>query len=118
MVSLVFHGLFHEDHPASEANYAVWTFVQLLMNATQAKDYAETVCDLDPGLPDADTDTPFWRLSGCASLDLILQEYKKAVKRSIEAVKRQIRRRRFIIAIDETYEPFYGKIKNLLICDI
>jgi len=111
MVSLVFHWLFHEDHPASGANYAVWTFVQLLMNATQAKDYAETVCDLDPGLPDADTDTPFWRLSGCASLDLILQEYKKAVKR-------QIRRRRFIIAIDETYEPFYGKIKNLLICDI
>ena len=111
MVSLVFHGLFHEDHPASEANYAVWTFVQLLMNAAQAKDYAETVCDLDPGLPDADTDTPFWRLSRCASLDLILQEYKKAVKR-------QIRRRRFIIAIDETYEPFYGKIKNLLICDI
>jgi len=69
-------------------------------------------------LPDADTDTPFWRLSGCASLDLILREYKKAVKRSIEAVKRQIRRRRFIIAIDETYEPFYGKINNLLICDI
>ena len=32
------------------------------------------------------------------------------MKRSIEAVKRQIRRRRFIIAIDETYEPFYGKI--------
>ena len=24
----------------------------------------------------------------------------------------QIRRRRFIIAIDETHEPFYGKIKN------
>jgi len=43
---------------------------------------------------------------------------QKAVKRSIEAVKIQIRRRRFIIAIDETYEAFYGKIKNLLICDI
>jgi len=116
MVSLVFHWLFNEDHPASGANYAAWTFVQLLMNAAQAKDYVETVCGLDPGLPDSDT--LFWRLSGCASLDLILQEYKKAVKRSIEAVKRQIRRRRFIIAIDETYEPFYGKINNLLICDI
>ena len=30
-------------------------------------------------------------------------------------MKRQIRKRRFIIAINETYEPFYGKIKNLWI---
>ena len=81
MVSLVFHWLFSEDHPASDA------------------------------------DTLFWRLSKCASLDLILQEYKKAVKRNIEAVKRQIRRRRFIIAIDVTYEPFYRKIKNQWIHD-
>ena len=53
----------------------------------------------------------------CASFDLILQEYKKVVKRSIEAVKGEIRRRRFIIAIDETHEPFFGKIKNLWIHD-
>jgi len=51
----VFHWLFHEDHLASGANYAARTFVQLLMNAAQAKDYVETVCDLDPGLSDADT---------------------------------------------------------------
>jgi hypothetical protein len=31
--------------------------------------------------------------------------------------KGRIRRRRFIIAIDETHEPFYGKIKNLWIRD-
>jgi len=79
LVSIVFRWLFNEDHPALKASYAAWTFVQLLMNAAQAKDYVETVCGLDPGLPDADT--LFWRLSECASLDLILQEYKKAVKR-------------------------------------
>ena len=39
------------------------------------------------------------------------------MKRNIEAVKRQIRKRRFIIAIDETYEPFYRKIKNQWIHD-
>ena len=55
MVSLVFHWLFNENHPASGSNYAAWTLVQLLMNAAQARDYVETVCDLDPGLPDADT---------------------------------------------------------------
>ncbi|RJS71852.1 hypothetical protein CW714_05225 [Methanophagales archaeon] len=55
LVSLLFHWLFNEDHPASGANYAAWTFVQLLMNAAQAKDYVGTVCGLDPGLPDADT---------------------------------------------------------------
>ena len=48
---------------------------------------------------------------------MILREYRKAVKRTIEAVKRRIRRRRFIIAIDETYEPVYGKIKNPWIHD-
>jgi hypothetical protein len=42
-----------------------------------------------------------------------LREYKKVVKRNIEAAKGRIRRRRFIIAIDETHEPFYGRIKNL-----
>jgi len=115
LVSLVSRWLFNEDHPASKASYAAWTFVQLLMNAAQAKDYVETVCGLDPGLPDADT--LFWRLYECASLDLILREYRKAVKRTIEAVKRRIRRRRFIIAIDETYEPVYGKIKNQWIHD-
>jgi len=55
LVSLVSRWLFNEDHPASKASYAAWTFVQLLMNAAQAKDYVETVCGLDPGLPDADT---------------------------------------------------------------
>ena len=44
-------------------------------------------------------------------MDLILREYKKVVKRNIEAAKGQIRRRQFIIAIDETHEPFYGRIK-------
>ncbi|MFZ2070529.1 MAG: hypothetical protein WAV32_02780 [Halobacteriota archaeon] len=52
---------------------------------------------LTPGLPDSDT--LFWRLSECASLDLVLQEYKKVVKRNIEAVKGQIRRRRFVVSI-------------------
>ena len=88
LVSLVSRWLFNEDHPASKASYAAWTFV--LMNAAQAKDYVETVCGLDPGLPDADT--LFWRLYECASLDLILREYRKAVKKTIEAVKRQIRK--------------------------
>jgi len=37
-----------------------------------------TVKGLDPGLPDSDT--LFWRLSECASLDLIPQGYKKVVK--------------------------------------
>jgi len=55
LVSLVFRWLFNEDHPASKASYTAWTFVQLLMNAAQAWDYVETVCGLDPGLPDADT---------------------------------------------------------------
>jgi hypothetical protein len=79
------------------------------------KDYVETISGLDHGLPNVDT--LFWRLSECASRDLILRDYKKVVKRNIEAAKRQIRRRRFIIAIDETHEPFYGRIKNLWIHD-
>jgi len=115
MVSLLLRWLFSEEHPLSSAKYAAIAFVQLLMNAAQAKDYVESVSGLEPGLPDSDT--LFWRLDECASFDMIVQEYKNVVKRNIEAVKRQIRRRRFIIAIDETYEPFYGRIKNLWIHD-
>jgi len=115
MVSSLLRWIFSEKHPLENAEYAPGTFVQLLMNAAQAKDYVETISGLDPDLPNVDT--LFWRLSECASLDLILQEYKKVVKRNIEAAKGQIRRRRFIIAIDETHEPFYGRIKNLWIHD-
>jgi hypothetical protein len=78
------------------------------MNVAQAKDYVETISGLDKRLPNVDT--LFWRLSECTSRDLILREYKKVVRRHIEAAKGQIRRRRFIIAIDETHDPFYGWI--------
>jgi hypothetical protein len=115
LVSSLLRWIFSEKHPLENAEYAPCTFVQLLMNAAQAKDYVETISSLDPGLPNADT--LFWLLSECASLDLILREYKRVVKRNIEAVKEQIRRRRFIIAIDETHEPFFGRLKNLWIHD-
>jgi hypothetical protein len=115
LVSSMLRWIFSEKNPVENAEYAPGTFVRLLMNAAQAKDYVETISGLDQGLPNVDT--LFWRLSECASRDLILREYKKVVRRSIEAAKAQIRRRRFIIAIDETHEPFYGRIKNLWIHD-
>jgi hypothetical protein len=115
MVSLLSRWLFNEEHPAKGAKYATIAFMQLLMNAAQAKDYVESVSNLDPKLPNVDT--LFWRLGECATFDLILQEYNKVVKRSIETVKMKIRRRHFIVAIDETYEPFYGRKKNPWIHD-
>jgi hypothetical protein len=115
LVSSLLRWIFSEKHPVENAEYAPGAFVRLLMNAAQAKDYVETISGLDHGLPNVDT--LFLRLSECASRDLIVRDYKKVVKRNIEAAKRQIRRRRFIIAIDETHEPFYGRIKNLWIYD-
>ena len=115
LVPSLLRWIFSEKHPLKNTEYAPGTFVQLLMNAAQAKDYVETISGLYKRLPNVDTH--FWRLSECASRDLILREYKKVVKRHIEAAKWQIRRRRFIIAIVETHEPFYGKIKNLWIHD-
>ena len=115
LVSSLFRWIFSEKHQVVYAKYDPGTFVRLMMNAAQANDYVEIISGIDPGLPNVDT--LFWRLSECASRGLILHEYKKVVKRSIEAAKGQIRRRRFIIAIDETYEPFYGRIKNLWIHD-
>ena len=115
LVSSLVRWIFSEKHPLENAEYSPGAFVRLLMNAAQAKDYVETISGLNKRL--ASVDTLFWRLSECASRDLILREYKKVVKRNIEAAKGQIRRRRFIIAIDETHEPFYGRTKNLWIHD-
>ncbi|RCV64225.1 IS4 transposase [Methanophagales archaeon] len=115
LVSSLFRWIFSEKHPLENAEYSPGAFVRLLMNAAQAKDYVETISGIDQELPNVDT--LFWRLSECATKDLILHEYKKVVKRHIEVAKGQIRRRRFIIAIDETHEPFYGRIKNLWIHD-
>ena len=110
MIALLSRWLYNEGHPLKCAKYAAIEFVQLLMKAAQRKDYVESVSGLDPGLPNVDT--LFWRLGDCATFDLILQEHKKLVERSIEAVKKRIRRRQIIVAIDETYEPFYGRKKN------
>ena len=75
LVSSLLRWIFSEKHPLENAEYSLGTFVQLLINAAQAKDYVETISSLDPGLPNVDT--LFWRLSECARLDLILREYKK-----------------------------------------
>jgi hypothetical protein len=71
MVSLLSRWLFNEEHPAKKAKYTAIAFVQLLMNAAQAKDYVESVCGIDHEFPDVDT--LFWRLGECATFDLILQ---------------------------------------------
>ncbi|NQE53075.1 hypothetical protein C5S29_05740 [ANME-1 cluster archaeon GoMg3.2] len=75
------------------------------MNAAQAKDYVETISGIDQGLPNVDT--LFWRLSKCASRDLILREYKKVVKRKIEAAKGKIRRRRLKVLLIHTNTSLY-----------
>ena len=75
LVSSLLRWIFSEKHPLENAEYAPGTFVRLLMNAAQAKDYVETISSLDHGL--TNVDTLFWRLSECASRDLTLREYKK-----------------------------------------
>lgn len=55
MVSLLSRWLFNEEHPPKGAKYATIAFMQLLMNAAQAKDYGESVSGLDPKLPNVDT---------------------------------------------------------------
>ncbi len=79
LVSSLFRWIFSEKHPLENAEYSPGAFVRLLMNAAQAKDYVETISGIDQGLPNVDT--LFWRLSECASRDLILREYKKVVNR-------------------------------------
>jgi hypothetical protein len=43
MVSSLSRWLINEEHPAKKAKYAAVAFVQLLINAAQAKDYVECV---------------------------------------------------------------------------
>jgi hypothetical protein len=47
--------IFSEKHPLKNAEYDPGTFMQLLMNAAQAKDYVETISGIDKGLPNVDT---------------------------------------------------------------
>ena len=77
LVSSLVRWIFSEKQPLENAEYSPGAFGRLLMNAAQAKDYVETISGLDKRLPNVDT--LFWRLSKCASRDLILREYKKVV---------------------------------------
>ena len=77
LVSSLVRWIFSEKHPLENAEYSPGAFIRLLMNAAQAKDYVETISGLNKRL--ASVDTLFWRLSECASRDLILREYKKVV---------------------------------------
>jgi hypothetical protein len=46
LVSSLLRWIFSEKHPLENAEYAPGTFVQLLMNAAQAKDYVEQLAAL------------------------------------------------------------------------
>jgi hypothetical protein len=49
LVSSLLRWIFSEKHPLKNAEYDPGTFVQLLINAAQAKDYVETISGLDQG---------------------------------------------------------------------
>ncbi|MGB7001296.1 MAG: hypothetical protein WBE22_04695 [Halobacteriota archaeon] len=54
LVSSLLRWRFSEKNPLEDAENAPGKFVQLLMNAAQAKDYVETISSLDRRLPNVD----------------------------------------------------------------
>jgi hypothetical protein len=77
LVSSLVRWIFSEKDPLENAEYTPSAFVRVLMSAAQAKDYVETISGIDKRLPNVDT--LLWRLSECATRDLILHKYKKVV---------------------------------------
>lgn len=96
----------------SNSIYEPKDFKNLLTVAAHGDDFIETVSSVLPG---ANSDTLFRRIEYFTSVDAVIEAFNSVLGKTLCIVKTFSRNRAFTIAIDTTYEPYYGEKKNFWI---
>lgn len=102
------HGFINKVFPPKAVNavYSITDFLVVLLEAAQKNGFLEGVCKQVDGACDAET--IFGKLIGLKPNDLY-SIFIEFIKSQLKKAKTFNRNRKFVIAADITYEPYYGK---------
>jgi hypothetical protein len=97
-------------HLTEKSAYSARDYASLIVFAAKGGDYVETVSKAFKSLPDVDT--LFANLKPRNTLDDLEDALKAYVAPLVKPLKSRLPHRRFTIAIDITYQPYYGEKPN------
>lgn len=97
-------------HLTDKSEYSARDYVALIVFAAKGRDYVETVSKVMKSLPNVDT--LFLNLKPNNTLRDLEEALKAFVTPLINPLKSKLPHRKFTIAIDITYQPYYGKKPN------
>lgn len=97
-------------HLTDKSEYSARDYVSLVVFAAKSKDYVETVSKVMKNLPNVDT--LFLNLKPRNTLKDLEDVLKSFVTPLIVPLKSRPPHRKFTIAMDITYQPYYGKAPN------
>lgn len=95
---------------AEKSVYSSREYAALVVIAAKLKDYVETVSKVYGGLPDVDT--LFANLKPRNTLDDLEDVFREFVAPLVTRVRSRLPHRKYTIAIDITYQPYYGGKPN------
>ena len=99
-----------ELHLTDKSEYSARDYVSLIVFAAKSKDYVETVSKVMGTLPNVDT--LFLNLKPNNTLEGLEAVLKAFVVPLINPLKSRLPHRKFTVAMDITYQPYYGKKPN------
>ncbi|MFQ5816211.1 MAG: transposase [Candidatus Hydrothermarchaeaceae archaeon] len=99
-----------ELHLTDKSEYSARDYASLVLFAAKSKDYVETVTKVMKGLPNVDT--LFLNLKPNNTLGDLEDALKAFVTPLVNPLGSKLPHRKFTIAMDITYQPYYGKKPN------
>ncbi len=95
---------------AEKSEYSARDYAALVLSAAKLKAYVEVVSKVLVDLPDADT--LFANLKPRNTLEDLESVFKSFVSPLVEMLKPKLPHRKYRVAIDITYQPYYGGVPN------
>ena len=93
-----------------KSEYSARDYAALVLIAAKLRDYVETVSRVYGGLPDVDT--LFANLKPRNTLDDLEVVFREFVAPLVKPLRSKLPHRKYTIAIDITYQPYYGGKPN------
>jgi putative transposase len=97
-------------HLVDKSEYSARDYAALILFAAKCKDYVETISKVMKDLPNVDT--LFLNLKPNNTLEDLEDALTDFVTPLVMPLKSKLPHRKFTIAIDITYQPYYGKDPN------
>lgn len=97
-------------HLTDKSEYSARDYASLIMFAAKGREYVETASKVMKNLPNVDT--LFLNLKPNNTLEDLEEVFKSFVVPLVKPLKSRLPHRKFTIAMDITYQPYYGDKPN------